>query len=206
MKEKILEFYVNKFNYLNSVDELDLSFIPPIVRRRTSALDKFALSALNETFTDNIQYIVFSSQFGQVDRLLKIIEQYKEFKEVSPNTFSGSVHNYSASSFLLNRQISIPYTSLCAGNKSISTGLLTSVISSYDNVLFCYGDVNNGECKSMALNITKNELPQVQATKYILKLESNAVNHDEFENYVNLFSAKENCLKTPNYTIERVMQ
>ncbi len=204
MKENNLEFYVNKFCCLNSIDGLDLSFIPPIVRRRMSSLDKLTLFLLNETYTDNIQYIVFSSQFGQIDRLLKIISQYQECKEVSPNTFSGSVHNYSVSSFLLNRQISIPYTSVAAGEESLLMGLLSSVISNYDNVLFCYADINNGECNSLAINLTKKPLPE--SSKYKLKLESNSVKQDTFKNFVNLFSGKLTSIKTPAFTVERVMQ
>ena len=76
MKESNLEFYVNKFNYLNDIDGLDLSFIPPIVRRRMSVLDKITLSNLNSVYSDNIENIVFSSQYGEVTKLLKIIDQY----------------------------------------------------------------------------------------------------------------------------------
>ena len=204
MKEKFLEFYVNKFNCLNSIDGLDLSFIPPIVRRRMSALDKLTLSLINKTYTDNIQYIVFSSQFGQIDRLLKIISQYKECKEVSPNTFSGSVHNYSVSFFLLNRQISIPYTSLSAGDKSISMGLLSSVISNYDNVLFCYADINNDECNSLAINITKK--PTTKSQKYKLKLGNSTIEQDKFKDFTDLFSGELTTLKTSDFVIERVLQ
>ena len=203
MKENILKFYVNKFNYLNSIDGLDLSFIPPIVRRRMSTLDKLTLSTLNKTYTDNIQYIVFSSRFGQVDRLLKIIDQYKEYKEVSPNAFSGSVHNYSVSFFLLNQKNAIPYTSLSASDHSISMGLLYSIVASYDNILFCYADVNKGVYNSLAINITKKISPK--ATPYNLKLESNNTNQDEFEKYVDLFNGVSTNLRTSNFIIERVL-
>lgn len=203
MKEKILEFYVNKFNYLNSIDGLDLNFIPPVIRRRMSALDKLTLSTLNKTYTDNIQYIVFSSRFGQVDRLLKIIDQYKEYKEVSPNAFSGSVHNYSASFFLLNQKNAIPYTSLSAGDHSISMGLLYSVVAGYDNVLFCYADVNNGKCNSLAINIAKKMSPN--ATPYNLKLESNNTNPDEYEKYLDLFNGGAPNLRTPDFIVERLL-
>lgn len=203
MKERSLKFYVNKFNYLDSADDLDLSFVPSIVRRRMSLLDKLALSTINAVYTDDIEYIVFSSQFGQVDRLLKIISQHNECNEVSPNTFSGSVHNYSASFFLLNQKISIPYTSLCSSDESVSTGLLVSVISNYDNVLYCYGDVNNGVCNSLAINITKNNLSK--GAKYCLKLENNAGVKDKFKNFADLFEGKSACLKTSKYLIERII-
>ena len=68
MKESNLECYVNKFNYVNDIDGLDLSFIPPIVRRRMSVLDKITLSNLNSVYSDNIENIVFSSQYGEVHK------------------------------------------------------------------------------------------------------------------------------------------
>ena len=107
MKEILLEFYVNKYNYLKNSNEIDLSFIPPIMRRRMSIVDKYILSVLNNIYSDNIENIVFSSQYGEVERLIKLINQYTENKEVSPNAFSCSVHNYSEGFFLLNKQKSI---------------------------------------------------------------------------------------------------
>ena len=104
MKTNFLKFYADKFKFFDDVDALDLSDIPPIIRRRMSKLDKMTFSALEGVFTDSVQNVVYSSQFGEVDRLLKIIDQYTECDEVSPNTFSGSVHNYPVSFFLLNNK------------------------------------------------------------------------------------------------------
>lgn len=201
MKDNLLEFYVNSFDYLNNSDKVDLSFLAPIIRRRMSTLDKIAVAVLNNTYTENIQNIVFSSQYGEVERLLKIINQYTENKEVSPNTFSGSVHNYAVGFFLLNKQKPISYTALSACEHSISIGILTSVISEYDNVLFCYADSNNEKSITMAINLTK--IPNVQADKYTIKLENNTKNDDTFDNYIDLFTGRINTLKTPIFTIKR---
>ena len=160
MKEKLLEFYVNKINFIKNSDGLDLSFIPPILRRRLSLMDKAALCVINSTYTDDVQNIVFASQYGEFERLLKLINQYTEGNEVSPNTFSGSVHNYPVGFFCLNKQISIPYTAIAAGDNTICAGLAASVVSDYDNVLFCYADNQN----AFAINMSKS--PKFGSVKY----------------------------------------
>lgn len=202
MKESNLEFYVNKFNYLNDIEGLDLSFVPPIVRRRMSVLDKITLSNLNSVYSDNIENIVFSSQYGEVTKLLKIIDQYMTEKEVSPNTFSTSVHNYAVSSFLLNKQKPIPYTALSACGQTFLMGLLSSVISNYNNVLYCYSDDNKGIINSFAVNLSKTK--EQDANKYVLIPQNNAVFNNEFINYQKLFNGVIDEIKTPTFTLMRL--
>ena len=202
MKDNTLEFYVNKFNCIDNIEDMDLSFIPPIVRRRMSVLDKITISTLNNVFSDDVQNIVFSSQFGEVERLIKIINQYRENNEVSPNTFSGSVHNYPVGFFLFNKQVSIPYNAVSSCENSISMGLLTSVISEYDNKIFCYSDIDDNNAKSFAINLSKNK--KNNSAKYLIKVQNNNEIKDNFEDFINLFNGSKNIIETPMYTIERV--
>ena len=202
MKDNTLEFYVNKFNCIDNIKDMDLSFIPPIVRRRMSVLDKITISTLNNVFSDDVQNIVFSSQFGEVERLIKIINQYRENNEVSPNTFSGSVDNYPVGFFLFNKQVSIPYNAVSSCENSISMGLLTSVISEYDNIIFCYSDIDDNNAKSFAINLSKNK--KNNSAKYLIKVQNNNEIKDNFEDFINLFNGSKNIIETPIYTIERV--
>ena len=202
MKDNTLEFYVNKFNCIDNIEDMDLSFIPPIVRRRMSILDKITISTLNNVFSDDIQNIVFSSQFGEVERLLKIIAQFRENNEVSPNTFSGSVHNYPVGFFLFNKQVSIPYNAISSCENSISNGLLASVISEYDNIIFCYSDIDDNNAKSFAINLSKK--PGKNSSKYLIKVQTNNTNKDNFEDFIKLLNGSKNIIETPIYTIERV--
>lgn len=195
---------MNKFNYTDTVDGLDLSNLSPIIRRRMSTLDKITFSVLDKTYTDSVQNIVFSSQYGEVDRLLKIIDQYTQNNEVSPNTFSGSVHNYPVSFFLLNKKLSIPYTAISAYENSISSGLLVSLISKYDNILYCYCDVNNGIVNALAINLSR--FSDNLNNKYAIKMDNNNGSDDSFDNYTKLFNGTVSSLKTPNYTIEKVIK
>ena len=201
MKENLLEFYVNKFCFADSLEDIDISFIPPILRRKTTNIDKVALSLMNKTYSEDIQNIVFSSQFGEVERLLKIIDQYTIDKETSPNVFSASVHNYPVSFFLLNIKKSIPYTALSGTNSTITMSLITSVVSDYNNTLFCFCDVNKGKTEGLALNISKK--PVQNADKYILSIKNEENKTDDFRGYVELFNKNTNYLETPLYIIER---
>ncbi|MBR6098611.1 beta-ketoacyl synthase chain length factor [bacterium] len=201
MKDNILEFYVNKFDYAESTEAVDISFIPPIMRRRLSKLDKCTLSVLNKTFTDDIQNIVFSSQYGEFERLIKIITQYTEDKEVSPNTFSGSVHNYPVGFFLLNNKKSVPYNAVASGRNSISSGLLAAVISDYNNILYCYADPNGDDFRAFAINISKNPLPQSQKFRITT---GNKDFDDNFDDYIKLFNKDKNIINTQLFAIESV--
>jgi hypothetical protein len=203
MKDILLEFYVNKFNFLTDSNEINIDFIPQILRRRLSNIDKCALYMLNQTYSNDVQNIVFSSQYGEVERLNKLIGQYTKDKEVSPNTFSGSVHNYSEGFFLLNKKNPVPYTAISAGENSISMGFLTAILSNYNNILFCYSDYfDNEHSKTFAVNLAKKNTSQ--AIKYQIKMKQNTAIEDEFDGYVKLFCGDIKSLNTSTYTIERV--
>lgn len=203
MKDVLIKFYVNKFVFLKSEDESDVSFLPPILKRRLSKLDKCVLSVLKEAYTPDIQNIVFSSQYGEVERLIKLINQYQEEKEVSPNIFSGSVHNYPIGFFLLNEKNPIPYTAISSSEQSLSSGLLTSVISNFDNILYCYADINNDNTAAMALNISKNYNPQGKL--FQLKPDNKSDKTDYFDDYSDLFEGRTSFLDTSIFRLERII-
>lgn len=203
MKDKLLEFYISKFEYLDCFEKVDLDFIPVMLRRRLSLLDKTVLSVLNKTYTQEVQNIVFSSQYGESDRLIKIINQYVENNEVSPNTFSGSVHNYAVGFFLMNKQKPISYNAISSCENSLSIGLLSSVISDYDRTLFCYADIDAVQVKALAINLSKNQLKD--SKKYRININNNnELQKDNFTQYLELFSGRQEILETFGYTISRV--
>ena len=204
MNEKVIEFYISKFNYVEETAQADIAFIPPLMRRRLSSIDKAAISVMEKTFDESIQFVVFSSQHGEAERLFKLISQYSTEKEVSPNIFSGSVHNYPIGFFLLNKKKPIPYNALAACENSISNGLLTALISDYDNILFCYSDFVNDNSFAFAININKNK--KKDSIKYKLTYEKNTNTIDEFSNFIKLFKGETNIIKTSLFSIERCIE
>ena len=67
---KKLSFYIKDFCIAK---EADVAFIPPLVRRKLSTIDKFALTAFEKVYTPEVEEIVFASEFGEVERLNIII-------------------------------------------------------------------------------------------------------------------------------------
>lgn len=200
MKDCSIEFYVKKFSYIKSFDEADIGFIPAILRRRLSKLDKGLLHVLNNVFDDDIQNIIFSSDNGEVERLLKIIEQYKSDNAVSPNVFSGSVHNYPVGFFLQFKNREIPYTALSSCGQSLSYGLLSSLITENDNIIFCYSDIKDDDVISLAINITKKEKTSF---KCLLKL-INSDSKDNFNKFVEFFSENIDFIKTGSCELRKI--
>ncbi len=136
-------FYIKNFCYLKDENEIDVSFMPPLTRRKLSLLDKTTLALANKIFNESIEEIVFASKYGEFTRLDTIISQYQEMNEVSPAQFSASVHNYPVSFFTLYKKLNIPYHAISSGENSLAAGLVKSIISKKET-LFIYADVKNG--------------------------------------------------------------
>ena len=144
MNEKSV-FYISNINFIdgqNAESLIDLSFMPPMARRKLSLVDKAALSVMHKAYNGNEAEIVFASQYGELDRLDKIISQYQEDNEVSPFTFSTSVHNCVAGQFSLLNKIKKSYNALAAGENTFSAGLLESLMCAQKGceVLYCFAD------------------------------------------------------------------
>ncbi len=194
--EKI--FYISNINFADE-SNIDVSFLPPMARRKLSQIDKAALCVMNSTFNQSEckePVIIFSSQYGELDRLDKIISQYQEDNEVSPFTFSTSVHNSIVGQFSLLNGIKKSYNALASGDNSLSIGLLESYMSASDenDVLYCYADAYK-EVKACALCVSLK--PSDGAIKVLLKQnDCEKTSADEFldfkgfcENKVNSFAS-----------------
>lgn len=118
-----------------------------MARRKLTTLDRTSLSVMNrcccDISVDNLSGIklVFASQYGELERLKKLVAQYTEENEVSPATFSGSVHNAVIGQFSLLNKITQSYNSISAENYTFEAGLIEAIITAKDcDVLYCYCD------------------------------------------------------------------
>ena len=202
MKNNYIEFYLNKYEYIDSEEQLNINYIPPLTRRRLSQLDKFSLSTLNQCYNESIDNLVFASKFGEIERLLKIISQYKNEDGVSPAVFSGSVHNYNSGLFLLIKQKTIPYTAISAGEKTFSNGILASVISKNQNTLFCYTDLIEDKYVSLSMNLTK--FPSNNSEHYRIIKNQNKNTNDNLKNFIKLFEGKLQTINADCFSLERI--
>ncbi len=172
MKKQL--FYIKDYYYTKSEDDIDVSIIPPLQRRKLSPLDKQALTTMFKVYTEDTEEIIFASEHGEVDRLNTLINQYSESAEVSPAQFSASVHNYPVGFFTLFKKLNIPYLALSAGPKSLSAGITSAVLSRHNNVLFTYTDKLSVSCMiSKDSGKIKCSLEDIEA-------------EDEFENFIQI--------------------
>ena len=199
---KSLEFYVNKYEYIQGIENADVNFITALNRRRMSALDKITAAVLNKCITDDTQNIIFSSKRGEFERLFKIIEQYNTDNETSPAIFSGSVHNYAVSSYLMNIKKPLQYSAIASGDNTITSGIISAVISNYHESLFVYSDVENEVYCSLCLNISKKRKENSQ--KYRINFLNNPDINTSVKEFANFFSSDLKSIETNTCTIERI--
>ena len=189
-------FSIEKFTYTDSNTELDLSFLPKLIKRRLNKLDRNTVFLLNKLYDTEIENIIFSSKFGEFERLDSLINQYLEFSEVSPNTFSSSVHNFPVGFFSIFKKITIPTSALSASNDSFSLGFLNAVLSKENKILYCYSE----EDKGIALKINKEK------REYrLIKKEAIEKNNDYDICFLNFIQKKLPEIEFPFYKIERII-
>ena len=118
----------------------DVSFVPPMVRRRMTDLQKIAVGLASQVVPDNTDYqVVFASRYGEWRQTIKLIEQFHENGEMSPAGFSNSVHNAAAGAFSVLSKNKNSYTSIAAGNRTWESGILSALLSPKP-VLFVFAE------------------------------------------------------------------
>lgn len=215
-------FFISNYNYLTSKESIDVKEISPIIRRRLNLFDKAGISVLNKSYKgniksniegnvkgnieSNIESLIFSSQFGEIERLIELISQIENYKEVSPNCFSGSIHNYLSGFFTGLIQKNIPYSAVSAGVNSLSMGLVQAIISKYNKVLYCYNDTYNNTSNginSVSLIVSKIRPEDGFKCKLTKNVECN-FKDSEFQRFIDFLDKKKTSFKTALYTIERL--
>jgi hypothetical protein len=97
--------------------------IPTLHRRRMSTLSKMAVqAALEATEEERPDFLVFCSQHGELARTRDLLAAIVTRSELSPMSFSQSVHNASAGLFTIATKSQVPATSLAAGAGTFAYG------------------------------------------------------------------------------------
>lgn len=146
-----MEFYIKKISHSNG-ENIDLSQIPMMMRRKLSPVGKIALSTLLQCYDGDDVRLTYASRFGELERVVKLIKQEHEENEISPIGFSFSVHNSTIGFFSLLNKMHSPYNSISAGENSFCAGLLDAVMNKV-KTLFCYAEsVDRFESISILIN------------------------------------------------------
>jgi len=147
--------YIDNFTFWmeNDTEKLpDVSFIPPMLRRRMSILEKIAISLASKIAPDISEYkTVFASRFGEWEQTIKLIRQFYTAHEMSPAGFSNSVHNAAMGHLSLLTHNKNSYTSIAGGETTIENALLDAMLADTP-VLFVYAEEKNPEDYTNALN------------------------------------------------------
>ena len=147
----------------------DVSFIPPMMRRRMTDLQKIAIGVAHHVAPENTDYqMVFASRYGEWQQTLKLIKQFHDDGEMSPAGFSNSVHNAAAGVFSVLAQNKNSYISVAAGDKTLESGVLAALMCDRP-VLFVFAEEKSPETYNTFL-----ELPVVaHGLAFMLKNDGN---------------------------------
>lgn len=193
-----MNVYLYKFSY-ETEKCADVSFIPMMLRRRLDDFGKMTLSVMYKIYDGQKDLnLVFASNYGDFDRVLKLIEQKKNEGEISPIGFSFSVHNSIVGLFSLLNQINSSYNSVSAGENTLAAGILESLISEGET-LFCYGECLGGY-KSAAC-IFSNEEKEGAVKLEVTSGEKNKIG--TFEEFVDFLNGNKKEFVTEFVTLKR---
>ena len=196
------DFYINTYSYINTTTKEDISFIPLLLKRKLSDLNRSAFYTLNQTYNDNVDLIVYASRYGEFDKLLKIINQFKNDNEVSPVLFSSSVHNSTIGSYLSFRHSSKPYTALAAVKDTLPNGILTSIANN-QTCLLCYGDYIDEVPISISVIFSKKE----KTGKHCKLIQNNKMDNENInyiESFKDFLSGKTDNVQLYNFKLEEI--
>jgi 3-oxoacyl-[acyl-carrier-protein] synthase III len=125
--------------------------IPASHRRRMSTLSKMAVQTALEAARDaRPDFVVFCSQHGEHARTRELLASIVSRTEMSPTSFSQSVHNTSAGLYSIITASNAPATSLAAGPGTFAYGWIeaesfVAVHAGKQVLLVCYDEMLSSE-------------------------------------------------------------
>lgn len=123
----------------------DVSFIPPLARRRLTDLEKAALAVSHLTYPHGEEIpVVFASRWGEIGTTLKLIGQFNSENEMSPAAFSTSVHNAAPGMMSLRESNRSSYTAIAASDDSLKNGFIEA-LAMRTRLLFVYAEERTPE-------------------------------------------------------------
>ena len=135
--------YIENFTIVEPGSSPDVSFVPPLARRRLSPLQKIFFALAKAAEISPSAFTVFATRDGEDTLTRRIVDDYHADGSVSPHRFSASVYNAAPglwSVFAANRSA---YTAIAAGEDTIECGILESLERPGPG-LFAYAEETGG--------------------------------------------------------------
>jgi hypothetical protein len=130
-------------NLLSDEMATNVSFLPPMSRRRMSRLSKLSLRLAQECAPEYQGFAVFGSQHGELVTTQALLESIAQGELVSPAGFSTSVHNTAIGLHSINNKNVFPCTSLAAGRDTLPICFMEAqslLQNGAEQVLLVYAD------------------------------------------------------------------
>lgn len=188
-------FDIKKFSYVTG-DEIDVSYIPMLFRRKLNTFGRAGLFTLYNAYSGGEPNLIFASEYGDFERVAKLIKQRNEQGELSPSGFSASVHNATVGLFTLLEGIQKGYNSISAGEKTIAAGFLESILSGES--LFCYSE-SFGGIKSVSVLTSHQKDGKFLLCENSEKLQS----RDSYDDLIDFLNGKKDAFISDLYMVKR---
>ena len=122
----------------------DISFVPPLLRRRLSPLQRIFFHLANFPDQPRPKRIVFASRDGEDTLTRRIVEDFRVDGSVSPNRFSTSVYNAAPGLWSVFTGNTATYTAVAAGRETVKCGLLEALLPAETPTLFVAAEETEG--------------------------------------------------------------
>lgn len=121
----------------------EISFVPPLVRRRFSPLQKLYFALAKAAEKSPAANTVFSSRDGEDTLTRRLVEEFHADGTVSPHRFSSSVYNAAPGLWSVFTGNRASYTAVAAGDDSVESGLLEALAGAMPS-LYVYAEETGG--------------------------------------------------------------
>ncbi|NMM42411.1 beta-ketoacyl synthase chain length factor [Pseudoalteromonas arctica] len=124
--------------------DLDLSWVAPMQRRRLSPFMKMALHCMRKVVGEQPLAINFSSRHGDLPKTAGLLDAICIQDTLSPTAFGLSVHNAAVGIFSILNNNTAPMNAIACGNDSIISALIDSYARLHtkqcDQLMLCHVD------------------------------------------------------------------
>ena len=145
---------ISSFAILRPGEAPDVSFVPPLVRRRLSPLQKIYFSLARQIeppapippIPPIPPIFIFASRDGEDTLTRRIVDDFHADGSVSPHRFSSSVYNAAPGLWSVFTKNVAPYTAIAAGDDTIECGLIETLaaLKSERDAVLVYAEETGG--------------------------------------------------------------
>ncbi|WP_162048188.1 beta-ketoacyl synthase chain length factor [Vibrio taketomensis] len=124
----------SRFAYLGGKQEFcSCNEVPKSIFRRSSSLSKEVLSLSGFVTSSNVDYIVFATRHGELERTHKLLCSLAKKQELSPTQFAQSVHSTAAGLLTIANQLPVPFTTISAVEDTFAMALIEALVHLHNN-------------------------------------------------------------------------